>query len=267
MAGKREKGATIGFVPTMGALHEGHLSLIEASKTNCDYTVCSIFVNPSQFNNPKDLLKYPRTEQKDIDLLVKVGCDIAFIPNVDEVYPDNHKSIKVNLGGLELVMEGEHRPGHFDGVVEVVWRFFEQMEPDNAYFGEKDFQQLAVIKRMVSEMNSPINIVPCPILRENSGLAMSSRNVRLSKEGLQASIYLSRQLMWAKNNYGKLNVDEIIETVITRINKHDSFTLEYFEIADSEFLQPVKDATILARAFIVAEIEGVRLIDNMALSY
>lgn len=257
---------TIGFVPTMGALHDGHISLVKKSMIECDVTICSIFVNPTQFNNPSDLEKYPRSDVADLALLEKHLCHVAFLPSVDEVYPPNFQSTHVDLDGLDKVMEGEFRPGHFDGVVEVVWRFFQQINPSKAYFGEKDFQQLAVIKQLIKQKQSTITIVPCEILRENSGLALSSRNVRLSAEGKQHALLIIEQLRWAKANFKELSPTEIEKRVAKAFVPSPHLELEYFCIADTTQLRPVINKKTPARAFIAATLEGVRLIDNIALN-
>jgi len=258
-----DNGLKVGFVPTMGALHQGHISLVMHANAQCDITLCSIFVNPTQFNNPKDLDKYPRTEEGDIRKLESAECDVVFIPSVAEVYPTDYTTPFVDLDGLEEVMEGAHRPGHFGGVMQVVGRFFEQIAPDYAFFGEKDFQQLAVIKKMVAERNFPIQIVGCPILREESGLAMSSRNVRMSNSGRKQAVFIFNQLEWVKENAKDLTISELQEAVETAFSKRSEFDLEYFEIADYVSLQPLNKLEPNARAFIATHIEGVRLIDNM----
>jgi len=260
-------GNSIGFVPTMGALHKGHLSLLAESRKLCDITVCSIFVNPTQFNNSEDLEKYPRPVNADLKKLEDVNCDVAFLPDVDEVYPTGYVSEPIDLAGLGLVMEGAHRPGHFDGVVQVVGRFFEQINPTKAFFGEKDFQQLAVLKRMVAVNNADIEIIPCAILREESGLAMSSRNVRLSDKGQAQAVFISEQLNWAKQEFSKQSLSSIVKEVTLQFSKRKEFDLEYFEIAEIDMLQPVSSTQQKARAFIAAHLEGVRLIDNIALNY
>jgi len=260
-------GNSIGFVPTMGALHKGHLSLLAESRKLCDITVCSIFVNPTQFNNSEDLEKYPRPVNADLKKLEDVNCDVAFLPDVDEVYPTGYVSEPIDLAGLDLVMEGAHRPGHFDGVVQVVGRFFEQINPTKAFFGEKDFQQLAVLKRMVAVNNADIEIIPCAILREESGLAMSSRNVRLSDKGQAQAVFISEQLNWAKQEFSKQSLSSIVKEVTLQFSKRKEFDLEYFEIAEIDMLQPVSSTQQKARAFIAAHLEGVRLIDNIALNY
>ena len=258
-------GSKVGFVPTMGALHNGHISLVNQANAICDITLVSIFVNPTQFNNKEDLNKYPRTEENDLKKLDSAECDVVFIPTVEEVYPKQYVTPHVNLGLLENVMEGAHRPGHFNGVIQVVGRFFEQIMPDYAFFGEKDFQQLAIIKRMVLERSFPIQIMGCEILRETSGLAMSSRNVRLSEQARKNAILIFDQLNWAKENFKTLTIQEIENGIKKNFEENLSVTLEYFEIADSVSLQPFNKELGEPRAFIAAHLEGVRLIDNMAL--
>jgi len=266
--GQVKDGKTIGFVPTMGALHEGHLSLIQECNSKCDVSVCSVFVNPTQFNNPDDLEKYPRTEEEDLRKLRVANCDVVLVPDVNEVYPDGEE-LKlqniVDLKGLDSVMEGAHRPGHFDGVVEVVSRFFNQINPDFAFFGEKDFQQLAVIRQMVSELDMQIKIVGCPIKRNKLGLALSSRNVRLSKEGIKVATLLYQQLNWSKAHIDTLSVNEIIKSVKQSLKAHSQVELEYFEIVESKTLRSIKTKRKKIRAFIAAYVEGVRLIDNISL--
>jgi pantoate--beta-alanine ligase len=268
LASQVEKGNTIGFVPTMGALHDGHLSLIKDCNSKSDISVCSIFVNPTQFNNPTDLEKYPRTEVQDLKKLETVNCDVAFLPDVLEVYPKvmvSGLSYKVDLEGLDEVMEGAHRPGHFDGVVEVISRFFSQIRPNLAFFGEKDFQQLAIIKHMVRRLNFQIEIVSCPILRNENGFALSSRNVRLSTEGLKIALLLNQQLHWAKEHVDSLSISEIIIVVKKTFNEYSNIELEYFEVVESKTLKSIQTKKKEIRAFIAAHVEGVRLIDNMAL--
>jgi len=264
---KRQNGQNIGFVPTMGALHAGHLSLLKESQNQCDITVCSIFVNPTQFNDPDDLEKYPRPIDADLKKLEEINCDVAFVPSVDEVYPTGYVSNSIELNGLDLVMEGANRKGHFSGVVQVVWRFFDNIQPTKAFFGEKDFQQLAVIKRLVAVKKSDIEIVPCPILREESGLAMSSRNVRLSEVGLKQAIFISAQLNWARRVFRNLSPIDIVQSVEAEFAKRPEFELEYFEIAEIDGLQPISSTVKKARAFVATHLEGVRLIDNIALNY
>lgn len=261
-----EKGLTIGLVPTMGALHQGHLSLVQKSKQTCDITVCSIFVNPAQFNKVEDLEKYPRTEEADLVLLESGNCDVVIIPEVADVYPAGYPLVSVELNGIDVVMEGIHRPGHFAGVVQVVGRFFEAVKPQVSYFGDKDYQQLAVIKKMVLERKFPVEVIGCPTLREKSGLAMSSRNLRLSEKAIKTAALIKEQLDWAKSNFDFNSIAQIEQIVRKVFESHPDFELEYFEIASADNLLPVKTGSGKVRAFIAARIEGVRLIDNLAMN-
>lgn len=260
----KAQGKTIGFVPTMGALHDGHISLVNQSNGQNDITVVSIFVNPTQFNNPDDLAKYPRTVENDTQILAKAGADIAFIPGVDEIYPEPDTR-QFEFGQLDKVMEGQFRPGHFNGVAQVVSRLFDIVKPDRAYFGEKDFQQLAVIREMVRQYAIPVQIVGMPIKRENSGLAMSSRNQRLTEKQKQdaASIYatLKESAGYAETQ----TVTATIESVINKINAVDSLEVEYFEIVDGDTLQPIANwqETHYAVGCIAVFCGEVRLIDNL----
>lgn len=263
------KGSSkIGFVPTMGALHRGHLSLIERAKKENDLVVASIFVNPTQFDKAEDLLKYPKTLDSDKQLLNSAGCDVIFAPSVQEMYPEKIASQKFNFGGLDAVMEGKFRIGHFDGVGTVVKRLFEIVKPDNAYFGEKDYQQLTIVKKMVEIEKIPVNIIGCRISRELDGLAMSSRNKRLTEaERLEAPIiYKSLQkakAMFADNDIGKIKV------MVTDIfSDNEILSLEYFEIADEATLLPAdkKAEGKKYRGFIAVFADTVRLIDNIALN-
>ena len=263
----KESGNAVGFVPTMGALHNGHLSLIRHSRSLCDQTVASVFVNPTQFNNPVDLQDYPRTLEADISLLEKEFTDLLFAPSEQEIYPDAASRTNVpeiDLGGLDLVMEGAHRPGHFRGVVQIVRRLFEIVQPDMAFFGEKDFQQLAIIRRMVDQLSLPVNIVGCPTFRENDGLAMSSRNVRLTPEEREQAPALFSALTFVRKNWEELSVDKLKTEAQKIIGKNALIELEYLEIADAETLQPVTaiDGTSHVRCFVAARLGAVRLIDN-----
>src|SRR5690606_11291701 len=230
-------GKKIGFVPTMGALHQGHISLVKESVKQNDFTVVSIFVNPTQFNNSKDLKNYPRTEGADIRLLEKSGCDAAFFPTPEHIYPFGEKSENFNFHGLENQMEGKFRPGHFDGVATVVKRFFEIIAPDRAYFGEKDFQQLRVIQELVKNLNLTVEIIPVPIIREEDGLAMSSRNTRLTEEMREESPKIQQILQQAKAFLETHSIEETKKFVEEQFKKTD-LDLEYFEIADEETLLP-----------------------------
>ena len=265
---QKEMGKRIGFAPTMGALHAGHLSLYEAARKENDLVISSIFVNPTQFNNSADLEKYPRDVESDIKKLENSGfVDAVYIPEVSDIYPDGAKSKSYDFGGIENVMEGKFRPGHFDGVGTVVQELFEQVQPDNAYFGEKDYQQLAIIRKLAEMMNSPIKIHGVAIYREPNGLAMSSRNERLSTEEKEASKIIHETLLKVNDWFRIITVPEINKRVKEIFNNQKGMQLEYFEIADEETLKETdffyKDRSY--RAFIVVFVGDVRLIDNMHL--
>lgn len=263
---QREMGKKIGFAPTMGALHQGHLSLYKAAKKENDEVISSIFVNPTQFNNPDDFQKYPKTLEKDLELLEKAGVDAVYVPNVEEMYPDGLNSKKYNFDGLENEMEGKYRPGHFDGVGTIVEELFRQVQPHNAYFGEKDYQQLAIIKKMVEKTKLPVKIHGVPTLREEDGLAMSSRNVRLTETQRKEATIIYETLTKVKEWFKVISLEEIKQRV-TDIFRNSNFELEYFVIADEKTLKETdffyKEKNY--RAFIVAYAGDVRLIDNMHL--
>ena len=263
---QREMGKKIGFAPTMGALHQGHLSLYKAAKKENDEVISSIFVNPTQFNNPDDFQKYPKTLEKDLELLEKAGVDAVYVPNVEEMYPDGLNSKKYDFDGLENEMEGKYRPGHFDGVGTIVEELFRQVQPHNAYFGEKDYQQLAIIKKMVEKTKLPVKIHEVPTLREEDGLAMSSRNVRLTETQRKEATIIYETLTKVKEWFKVISLEEIKQKV-TDIFRNSNFELEYFVIADEKTLKETdffyKDKNY--RAFIVAYAGDVRLIDNMHL--
>jgi len=263
---QREMGKKIGFAPTMGALHEGHLSLYKAAKKENDEVISSIFVNPTQFNNPDDFQKYPKTLEKDLELLEKAGVDAVYVPNVEEMYPDGLNSKKYDFDGLENEMEGKYRPGHFDGVGTIVEELFRQVQPHNAYFGEKDYQQLAIIKKMVEKTKLPVKIHGVPTLREEDGLAMSSRNVRLTETQRKEATIIYETLVKVKEWFKVLSVEEIKLRVL-EIFRNSNFELEYFVIADEKTLKEANaiDENKEYRAFIVAYAGEVRLIDNMHL--
>jgi pantoate--beta-alanine ligase len=265
----RAEGKTVGFVPTMGALHEGHIFLVKQARGQNDIVVASIFVNPTQFNNKNDLLHYPRTLEADSKMLEEAGCDFLFVPTVDEMYPDGveEKIPPIDLAGLDTVMEGAHRPGHFAGVIQVVKKLFDAVGPCKAYFGEKDFQQLAVIRRMVKEWKMPQEIISCKIVREKDGLAMSSRNMRLTPEERKVAPVISKALFLAKENWKNKSISETKESVTAVINSEPMLKLEYFEIADATTLQPAKENQKQnVVACIAVHLGAVRLIDNVVLS-
>ncbi|MFY8214553.1 MAG: pantoate--beta-alanine ligase [Flavobacterium sp.] len=260
---------SIGFVPTMGALHEGHLSLLRASLQQNRFTVLSIFVNPTQFNNPEDLLKYPRTLDNDVKLVETVSPEIiVYAPTVEDIYNGNTKAEPFDFDGLELVMEGEFRPGHFDGVGTVVKRLFEIVRPQYAYFGEKDFQQLQIVKKLVEKEQLPVSIVPCPIFREANGLAMSSRNERLSVDERAQAALIYNTLQIAKSWFEKQDAHWVANWVEEQFKNHPLFELEYFTIADEARLLPceTKDPTQKYRAFIAVFANKIRLIDTISLN-
>lgn len=258
-------GATIGFVPTMGALHQGHLSLIARAKRECNLVVCSIFVNPTQFNDPKDLEKYPRPIEADIAKLEQAGCDILFNPDVTEMYAGNEQW-HLDIGELEHLLEGKSRPGHYQGVTQVVYKLFSIVEPDNAYFGQKDFQQVLVINRMVELLKMSVQVVMCPIERENDGLAMSSRNVHLTANDREHALILSKTLNHVKNNFSSTDIITLKQQAETAISSEPSVMLDYFEIADAETLHPANQNTANIVALVAARVGATRLIDNMIIS-
>ncbi len=260
----RKEGKTIGLVPTMGALHNGHLSLVKRCVAENDVCVVSVFVNPTQFNNSTDLEKYPRTEEADIELLTSANCTFAFIPSVEEIYP-TPDTRKFDFAPLDQVMEGPARPGHFNGVGQVVSRLFDIVKPTRAYFGEKDFQQLAIIREMVKRYNYNLEIVGCPIVREESGLALSSRNARLSDEEKKIAVNISRALFMSVDLASVKSVEEVKNWVVSTINQFPKLEVEYFEIVNSLTLQPIKewsDADYVTGCITVYCGE-VRLIDNI----
>lgn len=258
---------SIGFVPTMGALHEGHLQLLRRSKKENEICVCSIFVNPIQFNNPVDLKKYPRTLETDIEKLKSIDCDVLFAPEVKEMYPEKNTRI-YEFGMLDKVMEGKFRPGHFNGVAVVVKRLFDIIDPHKAYFGEKDFQQLAIINAMVKQEKINIEIVPCSIVREKDGLAMSSRNVRLNHEERKVAPVIHQTLKDVKEKIYTQDINELCKWAVSTLNQAPGMEVEYFEIVDTESLQTVADIKETAHtiACVAAYLGKVRLIDNMRLT-
>lgn len=266
LATVRETGKTVGLVPTMGALHEGHMALVERARSMADVVVVTVFVNPTQFNNSSDLTLYPRTPEKDAALLANHGCDIAFFPSVDEVYPQGYQTPEVPLGTLDKVMEGEFRPGHFKGVVQVVNRFFEVIQPTFAFFGLKDFQQVAVIRFMTDYLQLPVTIVPCPTLRETSGLAMSSRNMRLTTQQLDEAVIIYETLTFAKSLVDKHTPAETKQLALEHF-AHSPLKMEYFSIVNPQTLEELTDEWIPGATCCLAAFCGeVRLIDNIILN-
>lgn len=255
----------IALVPTMGALHKGHVSLIHLAQKQAEIVVCSIFVNPTQFTDQKDLDKYPRPLEHDIRMLEEAGCDVVFMPSVQEMYP-KAEEWHIDLGPAEFVLEGEFRKGHYQGVTQIVKKLFDAVKPDIAFFGQKDFQQVLMIKNMVSHFDLPIQIVSCPIVREDDGLAMSSRNIHLSEKDRENALVLSRALNYVKENYHNKPVELLVKEARALITLTDGVDLDYFTIANKETLLPEQDkrAGELV-ALVAAKVGETRLIDNTLL--
>ncbi|MFD0766233.1 pantoate--beta-alanine ligase [Mucilaginibacter lutimaris] len=254
--------ATIGFVPTMGALHNGHLSLIAQAKQGNDITVCSIFVNPTQFNDPKDLEKYPRPIEADMAKLEHAGCDVLFNPEVSEMY-DTHEQWHLDIGQLEHLLEGEFRPGHYQGVMQIVYKLLDIVKPTSLYMGQKDYQQFMVVSRMVELMNIPVKMVMCPIEREADGLAMSSRNIHLTNQDRQHSLVLYRTLKWVKNNFNSSEIASLQQQAMDKLTAEDGVEPEYFRIVDGKTLLPATENTPNIVALTAARVGKTRLIDNV----
>ncbi len=266
----KHDGGTIGLVPTMGALHEGHLSLIRQAASVCDWVVVSIFINPTQFDKPLDLQNYPQTIEVDIALLRELNLNIVvFSPTASELYDDKIEAEHFDFDGVELEMEGKYRFGHFDGVGTVVKKLFELIQPDKAFFGEKDFQQLQIIRKLIEKTGLPVEIIGCPINRESNGLARSSRNERLTDEMRQKASFIYQTLQKAKVKFGTESAKQIGDWVENEFKTHPFLKLEYFEIADSNSLKTVETKQLETpyRAFIAVYAGEVRLIDNIALNY
>ncbi len=260
----RLQGTSVGLVPTMGALHEGHLSLIQCSNKENDITIVSIFVNPTQFNDQEDYQRYPRIISDDIKKLESVKCDFLFTPTKEEMYPEEDKR-EFDFGNIDKVMEGSHRPGHFRGVALIVSKLFEIVNPHKAYFGEKDFQQVAIIKHLTKQLNFDIEIIPCQIIREKDGLAMSSRNILLSEDQRKNVSLISKTLFESVNKMKLLNPTETKEWVIRKINENQFLKVEYFEIVDSETLESVNEWSQSKNitGCIAVHVGNIRLIDNI----
>ncbi|WP_149913865.1 pantoate--beta-alanine ligase [Sphingobacterium cavernae] len=265
----RAQQQKIALVPTMGALHEGHMSLIVEAKKHADLVVCSIFVNPTQFNDPKDLEKYPRPIEKDIKLLEEQGCDILFLPSVEEMYPETNEEWHIDLGRLDQIWEGAQRPGHFQGVTQIVYKLFKLVNPDVACFGQKDFQQVMVVQRMIEIKDLNIELIICPIIRSDKGLALSSRNARLSEEGKTKALVLFNTLKTVKHAFNEnVTLGELQNIAEDMIAANPAIELEYFAISETRTLEKAEfvEAGKQYVAHVVAWIEGVRLIDNMLLN-
>jgi pantoate--beta-alanine ligase len=258
-------GKTIGFVPTMGALHDGHKALVSRCVSENDICVVSVFVNPTQFNNTADLQKYPRNLERDAQMLELAGCSLIFAPEPEEIYnsAEINNQFDFDFNGLDKIMEGKFRPGHFNGVVQIVSKLFKLIEPDKAYFGEKDFQQLAIIHHMVKSLNFNVEIIDCPIVRESTGLALSSRNERLTATQRKNAIEISKVLIESRNFAPKLSPKELTDWVIDKIDKAPYLKVEYYEIVSSESLQTLDSWTEPAVGCIAVFCGEVRLIDNI----
>ena len=265
----KEKNLTIGLVPTMGALHKGHLSLVEKSLVENDFTIVSVFINPTQFNDKEDLANYPKNLTKDCDFLEAISDDIIiFAPEISDVYDKNISVKKFDFQGLDRFMEGKYRKGHFEGVATVVSRLFEIVKPNKAYFGEKDYQQLKIIQQLVVQYRIPVNIIGCKIIREDDGLALSSRNSKLGSHSRNIASKIFELLNYCRVHFDSMNLDEIINHVNIFFEKISEIELEYFIIADSETLIPAKEIIKdkQYRAFVAVRLDGVRLIDNIELN-
>ncbi len=264
IAAQKAAGKTIGLVPTMGALHAGHASLVKKCAAENDVAVVSVFVNPTQFNDKNDLKNYPRTLEKDAELLQSVGCNLIFAPSEDEIYPEPDTRV-FDFTPLDKVMEGKYRPGHFNGVAQIVSKLFDIVTPDRAYFGEKDFQQLAIIREMVKQLGLPLEIIACPIVREANGLALSSRNARLTDSQRKKAVTISKVLFESRNFAPSKPIAELTDWVIDNVNKESELRVEYFEIVDGNTLQAVADwnATDYIVGCITVFCGEVRLIDHI----
>lgn len=264
----RKNDKSVGFVPTMGALHEGHLTLIKNSVRDNDFTVCSIYVNPTQFNNSDDLEKYPRTLEKDCLMLQEVGCDLVFAPDTSEVYSGDTVT-SISFGYLEEILEGKFRPGHFKGVGLIVSKLFHMVQPDRSYFGQKDYQQFVIINKMTKDLDIPVQLSRVPIVREEDGLAMSSRNMRLSKdERIQAPVFYQALLQAEQSLKDGSGIAAALEAGNKLIAQKEGVSLEYFEIADPNTLMPVSDETVGVEVVlcVAGYVGGIRLIDNLIVS-
>ncbi len=263
----KSEGKTVGFVPTMGALHKGHISLVGQCKKECDYTVVSVFVNPTQFNDKDDYKRYPRVPEGDCKMLEQAGCDLVFMPTEQEIYPE-HDVRLFDFSPLDKVMEGAFRPGHFNGVAQVVSRLFDIVNPDKAFFGQKDFQQLAIIRQLVRQQAYSITIVGCDIVREDDGLAMSSRNMLLNPQQRQAAPLIYQTLLKAKQLAKTLTPEQLKQYIIEQINVNNELKTEYVEIVDADNLQPIKtwDEATPIQLCVAVLVGKIRLIDNIKLA-
>ncbi|MDF3077115.1 MAG: pantoate--beta-alanine ligase [Sphingobacteriaceae bacterium] len=260
----RDADKLIGLVPTMGALHNGHLSLVNEARKHTDIVVCSIFVNPTQFNDPTDLERYPRPIENDIEKLTPL-CDVLFMPEVSEMYASGEQW-HIDLGRLEYLLEGRFRPGHYQGVTQIVKKLFDAVQPDKAFFGQKDFQQFKIIDSMVKQLHLPVELVMCPIIRESDGLAMSSRNVHLSPAEHQQALALSKTLLFVQQNFENRSIAELNKSALEMLNRSEGVELDYFQICDADTLDVVNEKTSKhVIALLAARVGNTRLIDNIIL--
>jgi len=264
---ERKKGKRIGFIPTMGAIHQGHVSLIERSTLENDVTICSIFVNPKQFNEQKDLDHYPRPLSKDMEILILAGVDILFLPDVDGVYPTDFDDSDIDLKGLDHYLEGEHRPGHFQGVAKVVRRFFDVIQPDKAYFGQKDFQQTAVVRMLIDKFHPSTELIVCPIIREENGLAFSSRNERLTAGERSNAAFIYQSLKQLKEDLSKMDLQKALDKTRLFIESYEGATIDYLEAVDGYNMEKVESMSSSEFIVVVTVVNygGVRLLDNLYL--
>lgn len=264
---KKAQKASIGFVPTMGALHKGHISLIETCKKHNTLCVASVFVNPTQFNNANDFRKYPVTIERDIDMLEEASCDILFLPGLEEIYPPGINAIHYDIGFLDKILEGKYRPGHFQGVCQVVDKLLSAVLPDDLYLGQKDYQQCLVIKQLINNKNYQALVHVCPVIREDDGLALSSRNMRLNETERQQATMIYKTLLFIKKELKPGNLDDTRKKANSRLEQ-EGFRIDYVEIADAAILSPLKkwDGRLKTVALIAAFVNEIRLIDNMELN-
>ncbi|MGO1520817.1 MAG: pantoate--beta-alanine ligase [Sphingobacterium sp.] len=268
--GLRQIGQTTALIPTMGALHQGHLSLIEFAKAHADIIICSIFVNPTQFNDPADLEKYPRPIEQDIALLESTGCHILFLPSVEEMYTPDENQWHIDLNGLDRVWEGERRPGHFQGVTQIVYKLFNLVQPDQACFGQKDFQQIRVIQHMIEQKELPVKLLISPTVRNPEGLALSSRNQRLSEKGKKNALVLHQALRYIQTHFHTKPIAQITQEAQDIVQANSEVKLEYLSICQADTLTPVQhqtpDPNTVYVALVAAWVDQVRLIDNVLLN-
>ena len=263
---KRSSGKKVGFVPTMGALHDGHLSLIREAQERAEIVVASIFVNPTQFNDPKDLEKYPRPKERDIEKLEAAGCDILFMPEVSEMYSPDEEEWFIDLHGLDQVLEGSLRSGHYQGVTQIVKKLFDVVQPDFAFFGQKDYQQFLVVNELVKQFAMKTQLVMCPIVREHDGLAMSSRNVHLSQKEHKDALIISKVLFETKASFDIKEIDDLKRSAESKLRAQEGLELQYFEICDGKTLTPIHDKNSSSIvALVAAKVGQTRLIDNIIL--